>query len=235
MQIRYKTLKSIYIFAGVPESYPLGFPVDGPEQIPILNRVSDTSVPANLCAFDQPSRANPKLDTALHFYRADETFQAVLESPHKYVSKISEYKAILTPDCSMTLGMSPSKRAHQTQLSRAVGAVWQSRGLTVIPSLRWADQTDYDIVCSGIPVQSVFAISSYGCMRDPLLRENFENGAMAIVERLRPSVLLVYGHISAELLQTLKQTSQVIVYLSPTASRNNAKTIRGSRVADFDF
>lgn len=206
----------MYIFAGLPESYPAGFPVDGPEQIPVLKRLSLIHVPEKLCAFDQLSRVQSKESTALHFYRADQTFQRILELPNKSVRKFSDFKAVLTPDCSLTLGMSPSKRAHQTRLSRAAGAIWQSRGLTVIPSLRWADSSDYELVCSGIQTQSIFAISGYASMRDPLLRQNFEEGAVAIVERLQPEGVLVYGPVSDGLLQILTRMTKISTFPTPT-------------------
>ena len=221
MHARFTDLRSIYIFGGVPESYPMGFPVEGPEQMPMLRQLTIEHLPGYLCAFDQPSRVHHPKDTALHFYREDRVFQEVLRTPNEYVARFSKYKAVLTPDCSMTLGMSPSKRARQTILSRAVGAVWQSRGLTVIPSIRWADRSDYDLVCSGVPAKSVIAISSYGSMRDLALRNNFEEGVFEITQRLSPVGLVVYGSISAEVFGALSKMTTVAHFTSPT-SRNTS-------------
>ena len=217
MHARFRDIKSIHIFAGVPEAYPIGFPVDGEEQIPCLTHPPDNSVPEYLCAFDQLSRAPKPEETALHFYRADEIFQAVISNPEKYLEKFAKFRAVLTPDCSLTLGMSPSKRAHQTLLSRAVGAIWQSRGINVIPSLRWSDSSDYDLVTSGLNPGGTLAISSYGSMRDAELRRNFEMGAREIVTRLMPTTLLFYGAVSRRLLNDLNESTEVRLFRSPTS------------------
>jgi hypothetical protein len=221
LYVRYKDIKSIHIFAGVPESYPLGFPVDGIEQIPILKKLTLDDVPEFLCPFDQLSRVKDMKETALHFFRDDVTFQEILGVPDKYVEKFSHYKAILTPDCSLTFGMSPSKRAHQTLLSRAAGAVWQSRGLKVIPTIRWCESSDYDLVCCGISQNSVIAISSYGSDRDPMLRKNFQDGARAIAERLNPVAILIYGSISEEFFRSMSKYAKIIHFPSSTSTQQS--------------
>jgi len=221
LHARYKDIKSIYIFAGVPESYPLGFPVDGIEQIPKLMKLTLDDVPEYLCPFDQLSRVVDEKGTALHFFRDDLTFQEILRVPNQYVEKFSHYKAVLTPDCSLTLGMSPSKRARQTILSRAVGAVWQSRGLKVIPTIRWFDSSDYDLVCSGISQNSVIAISSYGSERDPVLRKNFQDGARAIAQKLNPVAILIYGSISEEFFRSMSKYAKIIHFPSSTSTQQS--------------
>lgn len=225
LHARLSDSKSIHIFAGVPEAYPIGFPVDGKEQIPFLTSLSADALPESLCAFDQLSRASKPHETALHFYRADEKFQAVVSSPEKYVERFAQFKAVLTPDCSMTQGMSPSKRAHQTLLSRAVGAIWQSRGLNVIPTLRWFDSDDYDVVLCGLNPGGIFAISSYGCMRDSYLRRNFEDGAREIVSHLRPISLLFYGAISHNLEYDLRRLTDVRLFRAPTSELNKPQVV----------
>jgi len=210
--------RDIFIFASLPSSYPFGFPVEGVELIQALATLSLSDIPAFLCACDQPSRARIVGQTALHFYRDDKKFMRVLLNPEKYVRDFSKYKAVLTPDCSLTFGMPPSKRAHQTRLSRVAGAIWQSRGLLVIPSLRWVDDSDYDLICSGIPQGSVFAVSNYGSIRDPKLRDNFSKGLLEVVSRLNPVAIIVFGRLPDLLLSKLESTTQVFQYSAPTAS-----------------
>ncbi|MBU6147908.1 MAG: DUF4417 domain-containing protein [Actinomycetales bacterium] len=103
------------------------------------------------------------------------------------------------------------------------GVVWQERGLTVVPTLRWRTKHDYDNVSSGIPMPSIVAVATYGSRRDPELRTEFERGLPAMVERLEPSAVVVFGSTQARVFTQLAGRTEFIEYLPPMAARREAR------------
>ena len=95
---------------------------------------------------------------------------------------------------------------------------WQAHGLAVAPTLRWRTKDDYDNVASGIPANSVVAIASDGSRRDGDLRSEFERGLAAMVERLAPASVLVFGDTKARVFAQLSTRTEFIAFAPPTVS-----------------
>ncbi len=215
---------------GAPEGYPLGHPVDGEQHIPRLRGVSENRVPEVLCAFNDRGRATDPSSAGLHFFRDDAALLPIIGSPAKYVLTFSAYRVVLTPDLTIGDAMAPWQRARAVALSRMAGVVWQERGLPVVPTLRWRTKHDYDNVASGVPAHSIVAVSTYGSRRDPELRAEFERGLPAMIERLEPSAVLVFGNTRARVFAQLAGRTEFIEYPPPMAARCDArreKTIPG--------
>lgn len=102
--------------------------------------------------------------------------------------------------------------------SRQAGVVLERHGLTVVPNVRWILPTDYDMIARGIPQRSVIAVSNYGSRRDPLLRKRFDEGLPAMIERLAPEVVLVYGSTRPRVFTSLKNRTEFIEYRPKTAT-----------------
>ena len=215
MEISYKTAGDFYIFGRTQASYPLGFPTVGEEQIPLLKKLDIDSIPRHLRRFDQPSRVTDFADTGAHFFSADAKFQQVILHPERYIEKFSKYKVVITPDASVSAAMPPSVRFQNIRTSRQVGAVLESRGLKVVPSLRWSCRDDYDVAFSGIELNSIVAVGAYGAIRDNNLRAALLDGLDQIVERLQPAALLLYGTLDQKSLSRIKQSTQVFQYFPP--------------------
>ena len=208
---------------GAPEGYPLGHPVDGEQHIPRLRGVPENCVPEVLCAFNDRGRATHPTTAGLHFFRDDEALLPIIGSPAKYAPTFSPYRVVLTPDLTIGEAMPPWQRARAVVLSRMAGVVWQERGLTVVPTLRWRTKHDYDNVASGISPRSIVAVATYGSRRDPELRTEFERGLPAMVERLEPSAVLVFGSMKARVFTQLAGRTEFIEYLPPMAARRDAR------------
>lgn len=182
-----------YIVRGAPADYPISSPVDGEHQIPFLLPASESDIPLKIIAFNDCSRAEKPSETGVHFYRDDAKFAHFMLLPTHYAKKFSEFKVTLTPDSTLGRAMPEWLRIRNTVHSRQCGVALQSRGIRVIPTLRWVCPSDYAFVTSGIEIGSVFAVSSYGCYRDPDLKFEFERGLIAIVEKLKPAAIMFYG------------------------------------------
>lgn len=182
------------VFSDVPEGYPVGrHPTEGPWEIPVLDRVPIDRIPKHLVAFNDLGRATDRATSGVHFFRHDETFAKLLASPALYGPKFSDFQCVLTPDITLGSGMNSWMKAHRVAYSRMTGVIWQKRGLVVVPTLRWNSINDLEFVCSGVPNQSVIAVSNYGSRRDRELRRAFESGLPEVIARVSPSALIVFG------------------------------------------
>ena len=83
-------------------------------------------------------------------------------------------------------------------MARGVGAYFQSRGLLIVPNVRWADRLDFDYCFLGLPVNAVVAISAHGCSRTSEDRHHFREGLNALLEVLEPKSVLVHGPMAPD-------------------------------------
>lgn len=166
--------------------------VVGPEKIPVLEPAV-TEAPQALIPFHH-TKAGPALkDEFVHFFVGDERIECIRRNPGRYVNRLGRYAGLLTPDFSLYRSMAPHQRVSNVWASRAVGAYYQTRGLPVIPTVRWAVPSDYVFCFEGLPEESVLAISTHGCIRSAEDRHYFRSGLAKMVDRLRPALVLVHG------------------------------------------
>ncbi len=198
-----------------PEGYPAGSAVAGPWQVPVLAPPEAFSAPSEMYAFDDRKRIQVSRTAALHFYRNDAKFTSVVTKPLEWVSVFCEYGYVLTPDISLGDDMPSWLRQQNTCLSRAVGVIWQRRGLNVIPSLRWRSIEDIPFVVAGISSGSTIAVSNYGSRRELSERMIFKAGLEEILRVLSPADVLLYGSADATLKALIETHSRLHIYKSP--------------------
>jgi len=200
---------------GRPSWLPDG-PSDGPEQIPSLeSNPSPPPIPSHLVGFDRLGRDAEPQESMLHFYVTDRRIQSLARSPHRQLYGISRYSSVTTPDFSLYRSMPRHMRIGSVWNSRAVGVYFQSRGLRVVPSLRWSGQHDYDFCFAGVPHGAPVTVSNHGCWRDRSDKLVFEDGVRALVERLSPPYILLHGRPVSTGLQRDLARNSVEIHLYP--------------------
>jgi hypothetical protein len=148
----------------------------------------------------------------IHFYRDDSKFMGVILKPKAWVHVFSTYGFVITPDLSLGDDMPEWVVAHRVFYSRAVGIVWQKRGITVIPHLRWRDTAQIPQLVKGIPVSSAIAVSNYGFRRNKTERQIFAEGLAIVLELLKPQRLIIYGSVQPEFEQLLSAVPKVHIF-----------------------
>jgi hypothetical protein len=159
----------------------------------------------------------------------------VIERPLEWVSRFSDFGFILTPDISLGDDMPSWMRQKKTCISRAIGVIWQSRGLQVVPSLRWRSTEDLLFVTAGIPEGGVIAVSNYGFRRDLSERIIFRSGLEAILPTLKPKAVLLYGSSDANLKSLLEAETELIEFRSPLDSQRQMSLNRHTSMAETLF
>ena len=134
-----------------------------------------------------------------HFYYDDYKFMQAWRDPDKYVDRLSNFKAIISPDFSLYTDFPRALQILSCYRRQWCGAYWQSLGLDVIPDVVWGDEESFKYCFEGIPKGGTVAVSSVGVSRDG--DWNGRNGNMfkvgydEMMRRIQPETVLYYGDL----------------------------------------
>lgn len=131
--------------------------------------------------------------TGVHFFLDDYQFRAVWEYPERYAQVLGRFGAVLSPDFSTYADMPVILQLWNHYRKHWLGAFWQSRGLTVVPTISWSTPASWEWCFDGEPRGGAVAISTVGVERDRNAFDFFAAGYQEMITRLQPSQILVYG------------------------------------------
>lgn len=138
-------------------------------------------------------------DVCVHFFIDDYQFERVWNWPDKYTEYLSQFKAVCSPDFSPYSDFPKVIQLYNHYRKHWCAAYWQSKGMTVIPSITWNGPESLEWAFDGEPVGGVVATSSVGMLRDKTAKEWFMAGYEEMVRRLEPTQVIIKGHIPDEL------------------------------------
>ena len=163
---------------------------DGNLEIPIIE--SESSLPNRLIAFSKALKTDD-YDQWVHFYEDDSCFERVWNKPEVYLSRLQKFNGLITPDFSMYRDMPLVMQQWNTYRGKALGHWWQTHNISVLPNVRFGDERTYSFCCNGVKAGGTICIGSHGCLKIRSEREFFKKGLSAIVLRLSPQCIVVYG------------------------------------------
>lgn len=126
----------------------------------------------------------------VHFFVDDYRFSGIYDNPDRSLERFSQYAFLLTPDYSTYADMDLWRQLESVAKNRWVGAYWQSKGRTVIPTVSWGDVRSFDFCFDGIEQGSTIAVGMIGCKHS---RVGFMRGYNEMLERLQPKKIIVFG------------------------------------------
>ena len=175
------------------------FPTDGnPWGIPSLRHAPLAYRPAWLVPYRTRLRgAEGTTGGAVHFFLDDYRFESVWGRPDKALQALRPYKTVLTPDFSLYVEFPLTLQIWNTYRSRWCGAYWQQQGFQVIPTVSWSSPDSYTFCFTGLPQRSLVALSTVGVRQAEFAL--FAQGYRELITRLRPSRVLCYGSLPADL------------------------------------
>lgn len=196
--------------AGPPDWFPYGVPVDPVHHLPILTAPDLSSMPIVATAFDKRGSAPDVGATLLHFYVQDQKLRTQLLHPQSFVQSLALAWGITSPDFSMWADAPRDLRILSVRMNRMLGAYYQSRGLRVVPSLRWIDSNDYDFCFAGVEIGSAVSVSTHGLWQAGKLRQGFLNGLHEAVERIEPRAIFVYGTVNHVVFRDIARKTDLV-------------------------
>ena len=135
------------------------FPGKGKLKIPIIPKFQEKTGDFNdllLIGFDKTDLEDQNhLDRMVHFFLYDYRFERVWKNPDNDIEKLSRYRAVLSPDFSMYLEMAPVMQLYNVFRNRWCGALWASKGIRVIPTVNWGDESTFDFCFEGIEKEAL--------------------------------------------------------------------------------
>ena len=132
-----------------------------------------------------------------HFYYDDFKFIQAWKDPDKYIDRLREFKAVVSPDFSLYTDFPRALQILSCYRRQWCGAYWQMQGLDVIPDVIWGDEESFAYCFDGIPKNSVVAVSTVGVAADNEWNEKegdlFRAGYNEMLKRLEPTKIIFYG------------------------------------------
>ena len=179
-------------------------------------------IPQDLTAFSK-ARARNADGSFIHCYEEDYKFERLWRNPNRYLPLVRAYGGAIAPDFSVYREMPLAHQMYNIFRSRALGYWWARTGVAVIPSVRWGDERTYRFCFDGLPTDSVLACGTHGCVKHVDDRRYFFDRFMAMLERLSPSAVIVYGSASAKIFPPVFVCDVRIIRFESDFSRSRQK------------
>lgn len=159
-------------------------------QIPII--YNDGIVPDDIIGFNYAKTSEDK-DIGIHMYVDDYQFERLWNKPQDYVDILSEYQCVFSPDFSLYMDMPMAMKVWNIYRSRMIDQYLQRQGVKVVPTISWAESDTFAFCFDGIPEGSIVTVSTIGVKRDEYALEIWKAGMDAMIDKIKPSMILVYG------------------------------------------
>lgn len=189
-----------YLYRTSPLMLRNQFPGTGAWHIPIIPKAAfsdEDFTDLRLIGFDRTkSNDYGHTDWMVHFFLYDYKFERVWKQPEQAIERLRSYRAVLSPDFSMYLEMNPVIQLYNVFRNRWCGAYLAEKGLRVIPTASWGDESTFDFCFEGIPKGSTVAVSTYmvsehGHHADQ--KDFFMKGYRELLRRVEPERIICYN------------------------------------------
>lgn len=166
--------------------------------IPLVKKQNHDMTDIQLIACSDTRANDNKSNTkrGVHFFVDDFRFEGIFKNPERTLEKYSQYAFLLTPDFSLYADMPLWKQIESVAQNRWVGAYWQNKGLTVIPTIAWSTSRSFEFCFDGVEKNSTVAVGMIGCKSN---RTGFMRGYNAMLEKIEPSKIICFGTPFAEM------------------------------------
>lgn len=131
----------------------------------------------------------------VHFFVDDYQFNRLWAQPDRYLTRLVEFAAVMTPDFSTYSDFPMALQIYNHYRKHWLGAYWQLLGMNVVPTISWSDEASYEWCFDGEPVGGVVAVSAVGTQMDEVSRALFMDGYAEMLRRLRPTQIIFYGRV----------------------------------------
>ncbi|MGM9866563.1 MAG: DUF4417 domain-containing protein, partial [Lepagella sp.] len=138
---------------------------------------------------------NPHEKEILHFFLDDYRFRDAVWYNLEYTTyMILQYNYVFTPDlslwCNLQTEFFNKKNIFRT---RFVGAYWQMCGFNVIPTASWGGLESFSYCFTGLPEESVIAVSAMGARKKQQAFDLWCYGIERLIIEKDPILILIYG------------------------------------------
>lgn len=191
---------------------------DGDLEIPHISAPEKMIIPKGLIPFSLRER-NQDFNDFVCFYERDVNFREILTHTEDFVDSLKRFPGIVSPDCSLYVDAPLCVQLTSIYLNRAVGYYLQSKGLYVIPNIRWGDERTYTtemfrnkVAFLGVEKHSIVSIGTYGQIKSAESKRLFREGLIAMLDELEPEIVIVYGTMPDKIFHGLLDRTRFVSY-----------------------
>ena len=178
-------------------------------QVPEIDDVN-IEKPTGLVLWSNRFKCKDKSNYGLVFYEFDCKFDGkdgiynILkygnnEEVKKLINELNEFAFVVCPDYSVYGNFPNYKQIDSLSRSREVGYILSSFGVKVIVNYRATYEWTYELALTGICYNGIVAIGTLGCLKDNESKKLLKDSVKALVEHLKPRVIIVYGFAPNEI------------------------------------
>lgn len=188
-------------------------------ELPVLAPPKPFVIPKDTIPFSLRNQTKDYSEFII-FYEHDIWFADLLTATDDYIDELRNFPGLISPDCSLYRDMPLVLQIANTYMNRAIGHYLQSKGLYVIPNVRWGDERSYTtcvlpekFAFTGIPKHSIVSIGTYGCIQSRENKHYFREGLRAMLDELEPEIVLVYGGMPDSIFKEFSNRTKFIQYI----------------------
>lgn len=170
----------------------------------------DLEEPIETIGFNFAGRYKEPSKVGVHFFLKDYQFGRLWEMPDRYTAMLSRFRFTCTPDFSMYIDYPAALQINSHYRKHWLGAYWQAHGLTVVPTICWADERSFDWCFDGEPIGGTVAVSSVGTQMNKRSKELFSIGFAQMLACLAPKMILFHGNMPNEIVDLLQNDKRQI-------------------------
>lgn len=127
----------------------------------------------------------------LHFFIDDYKFQCLWNQPKRYIDFLARQKCVIMPDFSLYTNFPLALQIYNKYRNHWLAAYYSINGVRIIPCVLCCKVITFPWLFSGLPKESVIAISDIGIARGEDHRL-FEDTYTQILDKLKPVQILYF-------------------------------------------
>ena len=164
----------------------------GKWNIPLVKKqeINTTDISMIACSDTKTNDKVENTQNGVHFFVDDYRFNGIYNAPERSLRRYAQYAFLLTPDFSTYADMDMWRQLESVAKNRWCGAYWQSKGLTVIPTISWSTPRSFDFCFDGVEKNATVAIGMIGCKGN---KTGFMRGYHAMLDKLVPAAIICFG------------------------------------------
>ena len=175
-------------------------------------------IPNRLISFSK-AISSKDFNQWVHFYEDDHLFERIWRNPKRYLPILKRFNGVILPDFSVYRDMPFVMQLWNIYRSRAIGSWLQHNGIKIIVNIRYGDRRTFHYCCDGIACGCTVAVGSHGTLKIAEDKQAFSEGFAAVVRRLKPSTVVVYGAAPDNIFKKYRDAGiKIIQFDSETAS-----------------
>ena len=198
-------------------------------QIPEIDDV-DLDKPKDLVLWSNRHSCRNKACCGLVFYEFDSKFDGLKgiynilkygkeKQINKLISELREFAFVVCPDYSVYANFPNYKQIEALSKSREIGYILSTYNIKIVVNFRATYEWTYELALTGICYKAIVAIGTLGCLKDKGSRDLLKNSIIALVNHIKPRVIIVYGYAPTDIFDVAISSGSMIWQYNSSISK----------------